>query len=327
MKSPRNNPWCFPAAACLAASVIVAALSWETHRAPESGIRIALMLAGLGVIVAVFVRQSLALRATRSIADTVQHSMLQPPPSRVGGLRTEVRYVASAAEATVGGDVYEVVDTPFGVRLLLGDVMGKGLPAVRTAMDALGAFRELAPHEKQLPAIAQRMDACLTGRDGSEEFVTALLLAITDGEGHAELVCCGHPPPLLIRAGRCTFLDAIPPAPPLGLFHLLDQWCRSASVPLSDGDRLLLYTDGVTEARDARGTFYPLAERATLLYDADPAAFLDALTSDLLRHGMGQLKDDAALLLVDYGDIRSPQGQPRAENGHLLQGLSARPLR
>ncbi|MDG4859971.1 PP2C family protein-serine/threonine phosphatase [Streptomyces sp. T-3] len=293
----------------------------------STGTRIALISLVLGLVAAAFVRQARTLSAARAVADTVQHSILRPPPPRVGGLRTEVRYVASAAEATVGGDVYEVVDTPFGVRLLIGDVMGKGLPAVRTATDVLGAFRELAQHEKQLPAVAQRMDGCLARREHSEDFATALLLAITDGEGSAEFVCCGHPPPLLIRAGRCTFLDMLPPAPPLGLFDLRANWCRSTSVPLADGDRLLLYTDGVTEARDARGTFYPLAERASLLYDSDPAAFLDTLTADLFRHAMGQLKDDAALLLVDYGDIRSPAGQPRAENGHQLQGLTARPLR
>ncbi|MEV0324183.1 PP2C family protein-serine/threonine phosphatase [Streptomyces sp. NPDC050658] len=262
-----------------------------------------ILVAGLAAVV--LHRQARSVAALRTVARTLQEGMLRPLPSRVGGLRTEVRYVAAQPGAQVGGDIYDVVSTPFGVRLIMGDVMGKGLAAVGTAMDALGAFRELARCEARLPMVAQRMDSALAHREDGEDFVTALLLGIGEGESSVELVCCGHPPPLLIRARRATFVDALPPSPPLGLFGLQDEWCRASAVPLTAGDRLLLYTDGVTEARDQAGDFYPLAERAVAFYDEDPASFLDALCADLNRHTKGQQIDDAALLLVGFGDVRA----------------------
>ncbi|MEU7583018.1 PP2C family protein-serine/threonine phosphatase [Streptomyces sp. NPDC041068] len=272
----------------------------------------------IGVATVKLRRQAGALDSLRTLTQTLQEGMLRPLPSRVGGLRTEVRYLAAQPGAQVGGDIYDVVSTPFGVRLLVGDVMGKGMPAVGTAMDTLGAFRELVQCEARLSMVAQRMDAALARRGSGEGFVTALLFGLADGESSAELVCCGHPPPLLIRGRRATFADALPPSPPLGLFGLQDEWCRSSAVPLSAGDRLLLYTDGVTEARDGKGEFYPLAERTVSLYAEDPGAFLDALSADLMRHAKGNLKDDAALLLVDYGDIRASDGQVRSQGGNLI---------
>ena len=75
----------------------------------------------------------------------------------------------------------------------------------------------------------------------------------------AELVCCGHPPPLLLRDGSAVFVEPYA-APPLGLLDLADGWCRASMIPVGHGDQLLLYTDGVSEARDAAGRFFPLAQ-------------------------------------------------------------------
>ncbi|GAA3052868.1 hypothetical protein GCM10020000_38090 [Streptomyces olivoverticillatus] len=66
----------------------------------------------------------------RLVADAAQQVVLSPLPDRCGGVEIESLYIAAAAEARIGGDFYEVVDTPYGVRLLIGDVRGKGLPAV-----------------------------------------------------------------------------------------------------------------------------------------------------------------------------------------------------
>ncbi|MEU4999522.1 PP2C family protein-serine/threonine phosphatase [Streptomyces sp. NPDC021622] len=304
---------------CAGAAVTFAGIAWRLADGPLGTLCLAPLTLLAAVAAVVLCRQARAITALRVVARTLQEGMLRPLPSRVGGLRTEVRYVAAQPGAQVGGDIYDVVSTPFGVRLIMGDVMGKGMQAVGTAMDALGAFRELARCEAKLPMVAQRMDAALAHRESSEDFVTALLLGTSDGDGSVDLVCCGHPPPLLIRARRATFVDALPPSPPLGLFGLQDEWCRSSSVPLVSGDRLLLYTDGVTEARDDAGDFYPLEERAVALYDEDPGVFLDALSADLTQHTKGRQIDDAALLLVDFGDIRSHSEQPHSETPRSLR--------
>lgn len=247
-----------------------------------------------------FMRQARTLTNVRAIAETVQQVLLRPIPRRVGALRTEVRYLAAAAEARVGGDVYDVLSTPFGIRLLIGDVMGKGLSAVEQAADLLGAFRELAHHESRLSGVAERMDALLAHRGDGHIFATAILVTIPDKDNFAELVCCGHPPPLLLRGSQVTFVDVLPPSPPLGLLDLADGWCQTSIVPFYSGDQLLLYTDGVTEARDADGRFYPLPERLAALsqYQDNVSTLLDALGADLRRHTADRLQDDAALLLV-----------------------------
>ncbi|WP_067490701.1 PP2C family protein-serine/threonine phosphatase [Actinomadura hibisca] len=208
--------------------------------------------------------------ALRAVAETMQRAVLRPVPHRLGPVRAQVSYLAAAPQAQVGGDLYDVVDTPFGVRVILGDVMGKGLAAVEKATDVLGAFRELAHLEPTLAGTARRLDAYLAGHgreeDREEGFVTALLVEIPESGGTAELINCGHPPPLVLSGGRVAFADALPPDPPLGLLGMVEGGHTSNVLTLGPGDRLLLYTDGVTEARaKADGRFYPLAERAAAL--------------------------------------------------------------
>ncbi|MFD3578133.1 PP2C family protein-serine/threonine phosphatase [Streptomyces sp. NPDC058644] len=305
---------------CLGFAVISGAIAWQAAGGGFDLVVCAVPPALVaGVAAVVLRRQTRAIDALRTVALTLQEGVLRPLPRRVGGLRTEVRYVAADPAARVGGDIYDVVSTPFGVRMIMGDVMGKGMTAVGTAMDALGAFRELAQCEARLSMVAQRMDTALAQRSRSEDFVTALLLGLADGQGAMDLVCCGHPPPLLVRGRRATFVDALPPSPPLGLFGLQDEWCRASSVLLVAGDRLLLYTDGVTEARDPAGEFYPLAHRVMDFHDEDPVIFLDALAADLARHTKGRQMDDAALLLVDFGDIRAHQEQAHSGSPRSLR--------
>ncbi|MGI5164189.1 PP2C family protein-serine/threonine phosphatase [Spirillospora sp. CA-253888] len=204
--------------------------------------------------------------ALRAVAETMQRAVLRPVPHRLGPVRAQVSYLAAAPQAQVGGDLYDVVNTPFGIRVILGDVMGKGLAAVEKATDVLGAFRELAHLEPTLAGTAQRLDAFLAGNGQGEGFVTALLVEIPLTGGTAELINCGHPPPLVLSGDRVAFADALPPDPPLGLLGLVGGGHTSNLLTLGPGDRLLLYTDGVTEARaKIDGRFYPLAERVAAL--------------------------------------------------------------
>ncbi|MFH8786853.1 PP2C family protein-serine/threonine phosphatase [Streptomyces roseoverticillatus] len=242
------------------------------------------------------------LLESRSVAEAAQHTLLRPPPERLDGLRVAVRYLAAAAEARVGGDLYETLVTPFGTRLLMGDVRGKGLAAIDTAAAVLGTFREAAQVEPSLAAVAGRLDAAMGRRRPGEEFVTAALVQVT-GPGRAELVNCGHLPPLRCRPGRAGGMDVdeVPtpdPQPPLALLGMAGGAYRGRPFAFERGDLLLLYTDGVTEARDAAGRFYPLAERLAAMPEASPAALLDRVVADLLAYAGGELSDDAALLAV-----------------------------
>ena len=234
----------------------------------------------------------------RDVAETAQRALLRSVPSRIGSLRIAVRYQAAAAEARIGGDLYEVLETPYGVRILLGDVRGKGLAAVQTAVDVLGVFREAARADPDLTAVAGRLDAALARRPPGEEFVTAVLVELDRAEGPALIVNCGHPPPLLLRDAAVTPLRPPGNAPPLALRDLTGEPYTARTFVFVPGDVLLLYTDGISEARDAAGRFYPLEQRLTGAPARDPEALLDRLLADVRAYVPGGMDDDAAVLAV-----------------------------
>ncbi|MEU0171677.1 PP2C family protein-serine/threonine phosphatase [Streptomyces iakyrus] len=243
-------------------------------------------------------RRERVLAAVRSVAETAQHALLKPVPATVGPFQAAVRYSAAAAEARIGGDLYALIPTPHGVRLIVGDVRGKGLPAVGTAALVLGVFREAAHDEPDLLAVVERIERSLARNLGHDDFVTAVVAGYPR-DGHLEVVNCGHAPPLLVSAsGSIRAVDPPHPAPPLGLRALAGDTPVLQTLPFADGDQLLLYTDGVTEARDGGRTFYPLAEGLERHVSHEPARTLDALHDELLAHVGGRLHDDAALLLI-----------------------------
>ena len=286
------------------------------------------------------VRQERRIAEVRSVAEAAQRAVLRPLPPLLGPLGLDVVYVAAAAEAKVGGDLYEAVaTTAHGIRIIIGDVRGKGLGAIELATDVLGIFRELAHDACTLGELAARLDAGLgRGMGRHEEFVTALLVEIDPESGRTSIFNCGHPPPLLIPAARddaatrrVTLLEVPAPAPPLGLLALGD--CSDAQLihALQPDDQLLLYTDGVTEARDAKRAFYPLPDRVSVLAakaagsqaagkavlkpvssvggrQGQSQGLLDLVRTDLHKHVGAPLDDDAALLLV-----QAPAAWPAAQ--------------
>lgn len=237
------------------------------------------------------------LASVRQVAEAAQRVLLRPVPRRAGGLRVALSYTSAAAEAQIGGDLYEIVTTPHGVRLLIGDVQGKGLAAVETAAWVLGAFREAAYDEADLSDIGERLEASLARHLGGEQFVTAIIAEVHDEE--LTLVNFGHPAPLVIlRDGAPAAAEPPEHGLPLGLGAMEAAAVKPYRVAFGGGDRVLFFTDGVIEARNAAGEFYPLEERTPLLRHEDPQAALDALRADLVQHTGGPLLDDAAMLLL-----------------------------
>jgi serine phosphatase RsbU (regulator of sigma subunit) len=244
-----------------------------------------------------------------------------PTSTYVGRLYVESRHLPATQGG--GGDIHDVMATPFGVRLLVGDVMGTGLPANRTGLLVLNAWRDLACTEPSLAGIAVRLHALIARSGHPERFVPAPLvnfpvasaddalaaetvlapggtISPSPAESWIELVCCGHPPPLLLRDGSAAFIEPYA-APPLGLLDMAEGWCRASMIPVGDGDQLLLYTDGVSEARDAAGRFFPLAQvTADTIRDTGPdrAPLLDVLAARLDEHVGERACDDILLLLV-----------------------------
>ncbi len=253
---------------------------------------------GAGMFVAhLRLRRERELADVRLVAETAQRVLLRPIPRKVRDLNVAISYTSASAEARIGGDLLEVFSTPYGVRVLLGDVQGKGLAAVETAAWVLGAFREAVYDERDLVAVSGRLETTLARQLDEEEFVTAILAEV-DATG-VQLLNHGHPPPLLLGGdGQIETIEPPEEGLALGLAALAWAPPKPQRVPFLPGDRMLFYTDGVIESRDAAGTFYPLAERAHLLLSDEPQPALDRLREDLIEHVGGPLLDDAAMLLL-----------------------------
>ncbi|WP_412080137.1 PP2C family protein-serine/threonine phosphatase [Streptomyces sp. SJL17-1] len=261
------------------------------------------------------------LASARVIAETAQKAVLPTPAERIGGLQCAARYEAAQADAFIGGDLFAVQDTPYGVRLVVGDVRGKGLDAVEAVAVVIGAFREAAEQERTLEGVAQRLERALAregtrrhGLDAFEGFTTAVLAEIPRGDGggtfdgFVRVVNRGHPPPLMLSAdGSLDTLEPGEPALPLGMGDLASWPDRAEARPYPPGATLLFYTDGLSEARNAEGVFYDPGERLAGRIFPGPEELLDALVDDVRLHTGGGSTDDMALLAVS----RPATGQPK----------------
>ncbi len=245
---------------------------------------------------ATFEQQSQRLAGVTLVAEAAQRAILAPPPARVGPVALSARYHSAAVEAQIGGDLYEVVPGPKSVRLHVGDVRGKGLAAVRTATVVLGEFRAAAASTADVAQVArvidQRIQPYLLD---AEDFVTAVLVDIED-DGCFTVVTCGHPAPVLLTTSAKAEALELDHAPPLGLG--VDPVPKSGR--LLPGERLLLFTDGLIEARSPAGDFIDATPHVAAAGQAEFTSALDQLLASLQQAAGHALSDDLALLLACY---------------------------
>jgi phosphoserine phosphatase RsbU/P len=253
---------------------------------------IVVLTAVAALVAAARVRSEVRLARADRIVTAVTEAIIRPLPPSVGGVRLASRYIGADAEAHVGGDFYEVLDTPYGVRVLIGDVRGKGLSAVRMANYVLGAFRDAARREPVLEEVVAALDTIVAVEGEPEDFVTALLLDVRDGRVHG--LSCGHPQPQQVRGGRFVEAD-LPVDVPLGLGA---GGVRPGALP-SGASGLLLHSDGLTEARTADGRFIDLTAALDRLAAERGEQLLAGVVAAIRAHVGGRLTDDIALLWLD----------------------------
>lgn len=270
------------------------------------------------------------LRQLREVAGAVQDVLLRPLPPRVEGLTVAAGRLSASRGASVGGDLYEVAATEHGVRVVMGDVRGHGLAAIATAAAVLGSFREAAHEEPELPVVLRKLERAL-GRHlrersraehpanggavpkspSAEEFVTVLLMEIGPDGGMTALNC-GHPWPYRL-SGHAEPVRGGEPLPPLGPFPLPAELPVLHCGSLLPGEALVLYTDGMEDARDAAGRFFPLRAalaEAVRVPPVAPRTVIRSVYAQLLRHtGRLPTGDDAALLVLRNDRRRVPPQQ------------------
>nr|WTB34622.1 serine/threonine-protein phosphatase [Streptomyces sp. NBC_00830] len=290
----------------LIAGIVISAADHNLGQTPGNFTLLAVAASTLTAAYASRVRQNRerTLTEVRAVAEAAQRVLIRPLPQHLEHIDVEVLYQAAAAHARIGGDFYEAILTPHGIRLIIGDVRGKGLPAVEVASVILNRFRVHATDAPDLPSLAGLLETGMSqyGRnvpDGAlERFATILLVDIPAREPIARLVNCGHPPPLLLHGGEVREVEPSAPSPPINMAALLGDHYQVDTIPFGVGDSLLLYTDGVSETRDRTGTFYPLVQRVRRWALAPPRQLLDHLNQDLRAYVHGTRDDDLAALVA-----------------------------
>ncbi|MFF9348872.1 PP2C family protein-serine/threonine phosphatase [Streptomyces sp. NPDC014734] len=279
-----------------------------------SGVAFAVVACFLGVgACALRLRHAAEIARLRSVAVALQRQILRPLPIATDQILAHGIHVPIEEDHLVGGDIYEIVQSPYGTRVIIGDVQGKGLAAIGTGFAVLGAFREAAIREPTLAGVADAMEDAVarhnafTAQAGeTERFVTALVLGV-DGEDQVRAVNCGHLSPRLLHGGVAREVPLRRTSVPLGLAELGGEARTEERLDLPSGATLLLFTDGVTEARDASGAFYPLDARLECWARRGPNGVLEALREDLELFSGGVRRDDIAVLALR----RAPAGGDR----------------
>jgi hypothetical protein len=250
-------------------------------------------------------------RAEMGLAAELQWSLL-PPLTFAGGGVTVAGALEPAYE--VAGDTLDYsVDAGHAFAAVF-DGMGHGVRSSQLATVAVAAYRNARRSGAGLLATSAAIHEALLDAFHGAVFTTGTVVDLDTDTGVLSWVNAGHPPPLLLREHRLVKTLTCAPAPPLGLRLPADVQRVPFTVcqeRLEPGDQVLLYTDGVTEARSPEGEFFGEARLADLLTRNLAAGLpvpetMRRVVRALLEHQQGQLADDATLLLVEWrGDSLS----------------------
>lgn len=238
-------------------------------------------------------------RRNAELAATLQKSLLPPELPRVPGLDVAAHLLPGRGGSLVGGDIYDVFPLPgrrWGV--LLGDVVGHGAPAATLAALARYTVRTLAAIQTSPRRVLLGLNAMVIARDDAECFLSAIYLTLKQShEGVAVRLCRGGHPGAMLRHADGT-VDMV--EPPGGLIGLIDDpELKECKLHLARGDMLLLYTDGVTEARRGQDQFGEQRLRHLLAETApDVHAVVESILAAVIDHSTGDLADDVAVLAL-----------------------------
>ncbi len=218
---------------------------------------------------------------------------------RVDGLQLGVVGRAAYQPDLVGGDFADVFLMDGGlVALLIGDVGGKGIRAAALTETVMSTVRAFAMVDPSPGFILRRTNQLLMRHDGEGAYVTAFLLVLDPAAGQTTWASAGHPPPVIVHGSSCALLDTWFGLP-LGTF---DRDYVDSHGVLTAGDRLVFYTDGVSEARRGMELFgeQRLMEALLAMGDYSPQELAEGVR-DAATQFAGRLRDDLQVLALRFG--------------------------
>lgn len=251
------------------------------------------------------------------IAQALQRSLLPPALPDIQGLALGARYVA-AGESEVGGDFYDVFQTSTNEWVIvMGDVCGKGPDAAALTGLVRSTLRAIAMQTRRPAAVLRALNQVLLSRDLEERFCTLNYLRLRSTYGAVTVTVCsaGHPPPLIVDPSHHV-RHVGEPGSLLGQFEEIEL--VEAELTLKEGDRLVLLTDGVIEARGADGHMMEECLASLLMGSQDLGAdeLADLIQEQAMKVQDGVPRDDIAVLVVT----------PAAPQTIHLEPIRPRPL-
>jgi PAS domain S-box-containing protein len=252
------------------------------------------------------------LRREHLIAEMLQQAILPAEvPERVVGYRIATRYQPALEEAQVGGDFYDVFKLSQGrIGILIGDVAGKGLQAAIRVAEARYSVRSYAYLDPSPAKVMTLANAALAQEDFEEgNMLTAFFAVVDPADNTMTYACAGHEPPLVCDAHKGITELAVT-GPMLGILQGVVY--SQQTYDLSPGDVVLMFTDGITEARHDTSIFFDksgVVEYLKRTCDTEPDKIAEALLNAATAHAGGSLQDDAAIVVLEV------PSNGRGENG------------
>ncbi len=238
------------------------------------------------------------------------------------GTRTACAIATAMRPAnTVGGDYFDVIELGGGrIAVAVGDVAGKGMPAALLMALLQGSLRTLVSAGLRGSELMAKLNAHLCANIPSNRLITLLYAELDPATGHFSYVNAGHNPPFLLQAGH-------PPArlgaTAIALGITTDAEFVEMTLELDPGDRLVLYTDGITEAEDASDREYGDARLGAWLQasrEQPGRALIDGVIAEVLEHcGSARPRDDMTLMCLErVGEERSSAAPPAPATGRAV---------
>jgi len=234
-------------------------------------------------------REFVLLRKELEIAAAIQRQIIPQNLPDFPYVRLGARTVPCTG---IGGDFYDVIPVAGGFAAIVGDVCGKGVPAALLGAMAQGMFHAQMTSGASLIDAVQCLNSFIVERAPGEKYVT--LAAVRYSDGQIELVNAGHVSPLLVRA-EGTVETVSEGDPPVGLFGFVHF--HGIPLRLNAGDRMLLLTDGITEAEDRQGAQFGTDHLARFLHESNA---VECLFAALEQFCVGtRPQDDQTILTID----------------------------
>ncbi len=232
----------------------------------------------------------------RRIAETLQRSMLRPIP-HIPRVDVGIGYASAFESALVGGDFYDIFQPDDQtLSVLIGDVSGKGIEAAGLTETIRSSVRSLSYIDPSPAFVFGRLNQLLLNELQDEMFATGTLFVLNTETGEIRIANAGHPRPI-VRGERCTYANVINGS----LLGVVQETYKESYLHIKEGETILLYTDGILEARRRSGELFGerrLLHAARSCTKRRPQALVNSLLEKATSFAAGRLDDDVALLAL-----------------------------